>query len=230
MDYGKINDELDAIAERCETEDDVVREVALLSPEDKFKMVHSLAKDNALKEIQKFSNATIEFLDVNELVNDYELGVLRREPLLGILSAVTGIYNQSTDLQGRRELQCQTASTQYALEHTNYATDLSAALLKIVREIVATEIEYAAVLKGRSFGVHFTDEQANFVPYSEEGVSRENSILKEREKEHNENLAEVRGVLEKNYWGEGELPELEPGGCAQTILPLWSVGYTPERE
>ena len=229
MKYAEVEQEFQAIADRCETREDVEREIARLSPEDKFKIIHHRAKDKAFEEIQKYSLGTIDFLDANELVNDYSTGVSRREPMLGILTAVSRLYAQSTDDQGRRELQAQTKETQHACELTTYATDLASALVKIVREIAAVELEYAAVLEGRRFSVHYTDDEGTHVPYSTEEVERENGIYNQRVEDEKQYLEQVRKVHEDNYWGRGQLPELEEGGTAQTILPLWSAGFTPEK-
>ena len=230
MKYDEAEEQIQAIADRCENEADVIREIARLSPDDKFKMIHNIAKEEAYEEIQRYSLGTIDFLDKHQLVNDYSTGVSRREPMLGILASVARIYSQSTEDQGRRELQTQTEHSQHATELTTYATDLSSALVKIVYEIISIEMEYVAVLKGRRFGVHYTDDEGTHVPYSAEEVARETEIYNQREEDQKQYLEHVRQVHEDNYWGRGQLPEIEAGGLAQTILPLWSVGYTPEQK
>lgn len=229
MKYSDVKETLKDIGQRCHTPEDVDKEIARLSPADKFKIIHSTTSDDFFEGVRRYALDTVDFLDQTQLVNDYSTGTSKREPMLGILTAVSRLYQQSTCDQGRRELQIQHQDTQYAVSNTTYASDLADTLVKVVQEIVVTETEYHAILKGRSCSIHYTDNEGNYESYSQEEIDREQAIQDERDREYEETLSRMRKVHSDNYWGHKELPEIEPGGTAQTIIPLWETGFTPEK-
>ena len=57
----KVTEELEqlqAIADRCETEDDVLREVARLSPEQKMRMVYATAENQFTEDVREAALVT----------------------------------------------------------------------------------------------------------------------------------------------------------------------------
>ena len=163
MNYSEIDTAIDDIAERCTSSEEVLEEVKKMSEAEQMMVIHHAAKDSFFNGTKDYAVRTIEFLDKYQIINDYETGTGRREPMTGILRAISTIYLQSTNDQGRTELQVQDETTQHAVELVNYASDLAIELDRITQEIIRTEMEYNAVLSGRRYGCEFQNSEGEYV-------------------------------------------------------------------
>ena len=227
MELSEVEEQLKAIAERCETEEEIERELNALSAEDIGKVIYDTATTNHFEAIKQWSLWFIDFVDENHLINNYKRGTFMREAGLGMLRAVVDIWLQSSEIQGRMELQAMTEASQFGVELSDYGNDLARELQRLVDEISSVELAYKAVLVGRQNDIHFLNGQADHVSFSEEEKQAE---LEQEAQQFDEWQAEMRrqrAELEAAYWGKAEPPELteEEGDSAQLVLPLWSAGY-----
>ena len=227
MELQEVHEQLQAIADRCETEEDVKREMALLSADDKAKIIYETATDDHFEAIKQWSLWFIDFVEDHHLINNYKRGTFMREAALGMLRSLVGIWLQSSETQGRMELQAMSEASQFGVELSDYGNDLARELQRLVDEISSVELAYKAVLVGRQNDIHFINDQAEFVNFSEEEKQAELEQEVQRFDEWQAELRRQRAELEASYWGEAEPPELteEEGDAAQLVLPLWSAGY-----
>jgi len=54
MDLHEVGEQLQAMADRCESDDDVKREMALLSAEDKAKIIYETAQNDHYESIKQW--------------------------------------------------------------------------------------------------------------------------------------------------------------------------------
>ena len=168
MKYEEVEEQLDAIAERCETEEDVNREVASLSTEDKFRIIYRCALRDFEEEISDNGLGFVDWLDANQIVNDYERGCSRRQPVLGMMNALAALLVQSSAVQARQEMQSLSEGTQYGMKLAEKSNEFSVALQATLQDLIALEAHYNCVLTGRRMGVHFLDEEGTHTPCVEQ--------------------------------------------------------------
>ena len=227
MELQEVREQLQAIADRCETKADVEREMALLSADDKAKIIYETATDDHFEAIKQWSLWLIDFVDEHHLINDYKRGTFMREAGLGMLRALVELWLQSSETQGRLELQAMTEASQFGVELSDYGNDLAREMKRLVDQISSVELAYKAVLVGRQNDIHFLNGQADHVPYSEEEKQAELEQEAQQFDRWQTELRRQRAELEAAYWGEVSPPELteEEGEAAQLVLPLWAAGY-----
>jgi len=150
-----------------------------------------------------------------------------REAGLGMLRALAGVWLQSSETQGRMELQGMRETSKFGVELSDYNNDLAREVKRLVDEITSVELAYKAVLVGRQQDIHFINDQAEFVNFSGEEKQAELEQEAQNFDEWQADIRRQRAELEASYWGEAEPPELteEEGDAAQLVLPLWSAGY-----
>ena len=227
MELQEVREQLQAIADRCETAEDLEREVALLSSDDKAKIIYETATEDHFESITQWSLWFIDFVEQHHLINDYKRGTFMREAGLGMLRALVDIWLQSSETQGRLELQAMTEASQFGVELSDYGNDLAREMKRLVDEISSVELAYKAVLAGRQNDIHFLNQKADHVPFSEEEKQAELEQEAQQFDEWQADIRRQRAELEASYWGKAEPPELteEEGDAAQLVLPLWSAGY-----
>ena len=71
MELQEVREQLQAIADRCETKADVEREMALLSADDKAKIIYETTTDDHFEAIKRWSLCLIDFVDEHHLINKY---------------------------------------------------------------------------------------------------------------------------------------------------------------
>ena len=160
-------EELQAIADRSESAEDVRRELARLSPEAKFKMIYSRVIEEFCEDVKKNGVWMIDFLEENNLVNDYRRGVSVIENPLGFMRALSVIVENSAEMQSRQELQAQDADTQFAVQIMDAITDRAQTIKSMTEELISLQAHYAAVLQGRRLSVHYQNADGDFEPFSE---------------------------------------------------------------
>lgn len=227
MELQEVHEQLQAIADRCETEEDVKREIALLSADDKAKIIYETATDDHFEAIKQWSLWFIDFVDDHHLINNYKRGTFMREAGLGMLRALVDIWLQSSEVQGRMELQAMSEASLFGVELSDYGNDLAREVKRLVDEISSVELAYKAVLVGRQNDIHFLNQEADHVPFSEEEKQADRELEAQQFDEWQAEVRRQRAELEAAYWGDAEPPELteEEGDAAQLVLPLWSAGY-----
>lgn len=172
MSLEEANEQLLAIVERCESKEDVEREVSALSADEKMRMVYSCAVDEFFDSVKAESLGFIDWVEENHIVNDYQTGTSRRDVVMGMLSALTLMLKQSSEIQARQEMQACSEDSQFGMRIAERVNDLAVELHTLTEDIKALECHYHAVLKGRQMDCHFTDDEGTHVPYSDEELER----------------------------------------------------------
>ncbi|WP_415411082.1 hypothetical protein ACLM45_05780 [Synechococcus sp. A10-1-5-9] len=168
----------------------------------------------------------IDFIDAQNLINNYETGTSRRELVTGFLRTTALLYQQSADDMTRAELQTQTKDSQYAVALANEASMLADALNKLVSQIIQCDADYMAVLNGRKSHWHYTDGDGKGRPYPRKQLEAEQRAIAQQERRHRKELKEARRKHTFNFWNFAPLPELKPDKTeVQTIIPLWEAGF-----
>lgn len=108
----------------------------------------------------------LDALDRSDAVNDKVNRVAKLENVLGMLLALTTIYDQGSEHQSRMELQAQTEDTQYSVQITSAINDRAAGLKLAVEECISLQAAYSAVLLGRKeFDVEFLNHDGEWLNY-----------------------------------------------------------------
>ena len=183
MKYEDVQEQMQAIADRCETQEEVMREVNALDPDEKMRMVYALRTDEFFDDVKRESLHFIDWVDGNNIINDYARGCSRREPLIGMLRALAGMFAQSADVQARQELQVMDKDTQYGMQLAEDCATLGNDLVALVDQIITYSMHYQAVMTGRSMNVNYTDIEGAHVPYTPEQIARE-QLMQQQAKEN----------------------------------------------
>ena len=172
MSLKDASEQLLAIVERCETKEDIEREVRALNPEDKMRMVYQCALDEFEEAIRAEGIRFVDWIDDNDVVNDYQRGCQRREPVMGMLNALSIMLKQSSEIQARQEMQACNEGSEFGMRVAEKVNELAVELHEIVADLNTLEAHYHAILKGRQMDAHFVDEEGTHVPYSDEELER----------------------------------------------------------
>ncbi len=116
MKYEEVQEQMQDLADRCETQEEVMRAVEALEPDAKMQMVYALRTDEFFEDVKRESLHFIDWIDDNNIINDYARGCSRREPLIGMLRALAGMFAQSAEVQARHEMQVMNEDTQYGMK------------------------------------------------------------------------------------------------------------------
>jgi len=211
------------IADNSESTEEVWETVNSLPVELKMKIVYELRKDETFEDQKYWAIWLIDLMDQYNLVNDYTAGTSKREVVVGFLLAVAGMYSQSADLMYRAELQTQTERSQFGLSLAEQAHEYSEALTEIATGIRSIDCAYNGILKGRQCDFHFTDDEGAGVSYAAEEIEKRAAINEDLERRRGKQIDDMRAMLSDSYWGRGLPQEIEEGGTAQLIIPLWEV-------
>ena len=226
MNIEEAEERLQIISDRCENREDVEREVNRLPQKEKMEIVFALTRKDYYSDVQWWSMWLLDFIEAQNLINDYERGTSRRELVTGFLRTMALLYQQSADDMSRAELQTQTVDSQYAVKLSEEASVLADALNKLVSQIIQCDADYVAVLNGRKSHWHYTDENGNGRPYPRKQLEAEQRAIAKQERRHRQELKEARREHTLNYWNLMPLPELMPDETeVQTIIPLWEAGF-----
>ena len=229
MNYDEAVEICKAIGKQCSTEEEVREAVKQLPLKEKMMIVYHTRADEYFESSKHWSLWLLDLIEATSLVNDESTGTSRREVVTGFLRLCSQMYKQSADDMYRKELQTQTKNTQFGMKICEETSDIADALAELVNRAVYTDADYAAILEGRRCDFHFTDTEGNGVPYTKAELRSREKADYEYYERCQQQLKTERQVLEDAYWGKGELPEIEEGGIVQLIVPLWSVGFTPEK-
>lgn len=221
-DLNDAREELQAIAERCENEDDVYREVARLKPEEKMRMVFATYADTFIEDITQASLSTIDICEAYGILNCRESMTFKRCRALGILRAVAKTYEQSSEHQARQELQAQTEHTQYGARLASDINDLARELSIIIEGLIVLDSRYGGVLQGRKHGVNFINDEGDCVGMSDAEIKASDDHTKSCAKEFDEWQRKERKLVELVAAGTIDPPDLKDGiDSRQLLLPIW---------
>lgn len=170
---------LKELAEGCTTPEEVRERVSQLPQDEKMQLIYATASDESFDEVKRHSLWFIDFCEKNGLINDYERGVGRQEPIVGVMLAATKMLQNQVEGMARRELQAQTESTQFGMQIANAISDRVALIQQDIEAISQLSCRYAAVLKGRQMDFDYLDDEGNGTPYSEERKLKKKLIFQE---------------------------------------------------
>jgi hypothetical protein len=128
----------------------------------------SLLRGDVLTTCQYHSNIFLNFLDQNDIVYNRETNEVDKNVILGMLMTLATLLGNENDAAARTELQGQNQNTQYGLGLANYISDEGVVLKRVIENIIINESYYTAVLKGRKDGVHYQDQDGDYIPFTEE--------------------------------------------------------------
>ena len=172
MSLKDASEQLAAIVDRCETKEDIEREIKALNAEDKMRIVYQCALDEFEEAIRAEGIRFVDWLDDNSVINDYQRGCSRREPVMGMLYALSIMLKESSEIQARQEMQACSEGSEFGMKIAERVNELAVELHEIVADLNTLEAHYYAILKGRQMNAHFTDEEGTHVPYSDEELER----------------------------------------------------------
>ena len=155
MELQEVTEELQAICNRSETPEDISREIDLLSPDRKQRMVYAIALKEFDEDVRQHSLSFIDWCERNQAVNDYVQQRSKPESILGMLRALT-LLRQNTGHQARLEMQTQNADSQFGMKLAERINELACEVEDITSEITTLFQHYQAVLIGRGMDVHYT--------------------------------------------------------------------------
>lgn len=220
----KINEELEelqAIADRCETEEDVFREVSRLSPEQKMRMVYGTAMAQFVEDVQETSIQTLDFCIDNGLLNDHESKTFRRDQCLGILSCIAKTYLLSTEQATRQELQCMSEYTEFASRIAGATNTAANSMIALLEKLIQLDSAYTAILTGRKMNVHFINDDGDHEPFSDQELEAKAQQAEYQQAEREKYYDSIRAAVEEVYWGLPPRALDEEENARQLAIPLW---------
>ena len=156
----------------CTTEAQVKQVVEAMPQDQKMKYVYGLAVEEMFDEIKLKSLQFIDYCESTGCVNDLERGVGRQESLVGVILVATKMLQQQAESQARHEMQALSEETQWGMQIADAISDHSVAIYSAADQLATLSSHYAAVLKGRRMGWHFTDEEGNGMPIDDSDVEQ----------------------------------------------------------
>ena len=156
------------LAEECKTDEELEAKIKTLDEKEIFALAHASFRGDLLTECQYHSNVFLNFLDQNDIVYNRETNEVDKNIILGMLMTLATLLGNETDAAARTELQGQNENTQYGLGLANYISDEGVVLKRVIENIIINESYYTAVLKGRKDGVHFQNQDGDYIPLTEE--------------------------------------------------------------
>ena len=162
------------------TEEALMKSINALPEALKMQVVYEMSSTESFDDIKYWSIWFIDFLDQNNLINDYAKGTSNRAPLLGFLLAGAKLLEQSSEDMARHELQAQTKDSQWGVELSTRINDYSASIFTAVDQLTTLNCNYESVLKGRQMDYHFTDADGNGHPYTAEELLKRKLMQSER--------------------------------------------------
>lgn len=176
----EVKRELRLLAQECTTEAEVQNLVEAMSQDKKMKYVYDIAVNEMFEEIKLKSLQFIDYCEDSGCVNDYERGVGRQESLVGVILVATKMLQQQAEVQARHEMQCLSEETKWGMQLADSISDHSFALHSAADHLATLSSHYAAVLRGRRMGWHFTDEEGNGLPIDDSDTEKLRLDLEEK--------------------------------------------------
>lgn len=176
MKQTEANEELQAIADECVTEGDVLERVSKLSDAKKFELVSSISQREFFNDTKEWSVSFLNWLEAQQLINNYERGTSDLRPALGMVRMLAQLLTQAYSAQARIEMQTQTKNTQWGMSVADRLSDCAGELKELSEAMIVLGGYYDTVLKGRRMGVEFQDEEGTHIPANKNPNSEENVI------------------------------------------------------
>jgi hypothetical protein len=174
--------------------------ISNLSDEEKSKVLYEMVSNDTAERVRDWSVWMIDFLEREQLVNNYETRTSTRTPILGMMYCISSILTESAANQSRVEMQTMNEGSQYGSIIAEHISDSAAAIKGEIETLVALHAAYEGVLYGRRNQRHYIDNEGNNVSFSrEELVEDFRRWLKEKEKALADRPEQVRDdeLLEK---------------------------------
>ncbi len=146
---------------------DVAEAIAKLSDEEKAATIYDTVRGENFEEIRGWSVHWLDYLEANNLVNDYQRGYSRLEPVLGMMLISTQLLKQAFETQARIEMQVQDENTQFGMRIADAIADRAISIQETTDELINLTTHYQSVLKGRGLGLHYQDDYGAAVAYEE---------------------------------------------------------------
>ena len=146
---------------------DLEQKIAELSKEEKDKVLWNVIVEDQYDRITTWALWTLDFLEKEGLVNNYETGTSDRKPALGMLKALAKLTSQSAATMARQELQVLSEETQFGSEIAQKISDATAEMDLIAEEIASYHCQYEAILSGRRRNIHYVDDEGSSKPYTD---------------------------------------------------------------
>lgn len=140
------------------TTDQLLEQIASLPSEEKHRLVYELTLEQELERISEWSSWCLDWLDKNEMVNNYERKTSDMAPSVGMLRTLSVLVNRCFESQARQEMQVMDEDTQWAVKLSDTIADLTTNLRNDAEHLAQLVGHYTAVLKGRRMGIHYLDE------------------------------------------------------------------------
>jgi len=145
---------------------DVAEAIAKLSDEDKSLAIYETVRTDNFDDVKGWSVHWLDYLEANNLVNDYRKGHSRLEPVLGMMLISTQLLKGAFETQARVEMQVQDEDTQFGMKIAEAIADRAITLQEMTNEMINLTTHYQSVLAGRRLGMHYQDDMGSTVPYA----------------------------------------------------------------
>jgi len=175
MNTEEVTKELQDIVDGCKTAGDIYQKVDNLDADKKYQLVHSLLIKEFFDDTKEWSLSFIDWIDRNQIINDYSEHRSRVEPAIGMMRMLSTCLQQAYEHQARQEMQSQDETSQWGMRLAEDLSDRSNELAQIVEELSTVAGHYDAVLKGRRMGVEFTDEDGHHTKRERLGFAKKSS-------------------------------------------------------
>lgn len=134
--------------------------------QEKLKLLYAKKAENFEIEARHFGADFIDGLSAHNTIQDPVKGISKREPVLGMMLALSSIYEAGTAAQNRHELQAQSEMTQFAVQITSAVSDRTAVIKRMIEECLALESAYASIILGRKeLDIEFINDTGEFITY-----------------------------------------------------------------
>jgi hypothetical protein len=199
-------------------------EFLAMNVEDQRRVLTEVYRELCYRDISDWSQEAINIIEALG-INDYKTTEARVDIPLGFLRATAQLMKQCFTEQHRRELQVLSQQTEFAAGLAEEIYDRADEIAKLTEELLTYQTYYHAALQHRKENVHLLDADGGTVPYSRKEIETEQQLQEKSYQQWSDALQQKRDALEAAYWGTVQPPELEPGGEAQLIIPLWTAGF-----
>ena len=147
--------------------------ISNLSDEEKSKVLYQMVSNDTAERVRDWSVWMIDFLEREQLVNNYETRTSTRTPALGMMYCISTILSVSAASQARIEMQTMNEGSQYGSLIAEHISDSAKAIKDEVETLVALHGAYESVLYGRRNQRHYLDDEGNNVPFTREELVKD---------------------------------------------------------
>ena len=151
-----------------------------MTQEKKMQYVYDLATEEMFEDIKLQSLRFIDYCEDTGCVNDYEAGVGKQDALVGVILIATKMLQQQAESQARHEMQAVSEESQFGMRLADSISDHAVGIHQAADHLANLTSHYAAVLRGRRMGWHFTNEFGEGVPIDDSDTEQMRQDLEEK--------------------------------------------------